>query len=470
MLRNPVAILTLILALPIPGLAQQGTVEIRLPDVVMDGVPFDAWVVAVDVPRGDSIPYTIRLPEGALDTAVEPLRGFVGGGDSVQVEGLRMTRSGSTVTVASPAGSATTEGRVLAGWLSILPPLVAIALALIFREVVVSLLAGIWLGALYTTGWNPLAAIARTLDRYVVEALSDPGHAMILVFTLLLGGMVGIISRNGGTYGLVNAITRHAKGPIRGQLAAYVLGLVIFFDDYANTLIVGPTMRPITDRLGISREKLSYIVDSTAAPVTSIALISSWIGFEVGLIGDSIEALGLDYSAYFLFVETIPYRFYPILALIFVLWVILTDRDFGPMLKAELRARREGKPIRDGARPASDFDAEILNPIEGKPLRWVNAVAPIAVVTLAVLLGLWWTGRQSLIGAGDPDLGLRNVFANADSNVTLLWAAFSGCATALVMTLGQRILSLGESMMAWTAGVKAMLFACIILTLAWSLG
>jgi Na+/H+ antiporter NhaC len=157
----------------------------------------------------------------------------------------------------------------------------AIALALLFREVVISLLAGIWLGALYTTGWNPLAALGRSLDRYVVGALTDTGHVMILVFTLLLGGMIGIISRNGGTYGLVDAITRRVKGPISGQLAAYVMGLVIFFDDYGNTLIVGPTMRPITDRLGISREKLSYIVDSTAAPVASIALVSSWIGFEV---------------------------------------------------------------------------------------------------------------------------------------------------------------------------------------------
>jgi Na+/H+ antiporter NhaC len=454
-----------------PNETEPAPVQIRLPTVVMDGVPFDAWMVAGDTPPGDSIAFTLRLPVDGGDPAGATLQGYVHGRDSILLEDLRLDRrSGGSITVETPAGRDTSTTRVLPGWLSILPPLVAIALSLLFREVVVSLLAGIWLGALYTTGWNPLAALGRSLDRYIVGALTDPGHAMILVFSLLLGGMVGIISRNGGTYGLVNAITRHATGPIRGQLAAYVMGLVIFFDDYSNTLIVGPTMRPITDRLGISREKLSYIVDSTAAPVASIALVSSWIGFEVGLIGDSIGSLGLDYSAYLLFVETIPYRFYPILALVFVLWVILTDRDFGPMLKAELRARREGKPIRDGARPASDFDAEILNPIEGKPLRWINAIAPIGVVTLGVLLGLWWTGREALIAAGDPDLGLQNVFASADSNVTLLWAAFAGCAAAVAITLAQRILSLGQTMAAWTAGVKAMLFACIILTLAWSLG
>lgn len=442
-------------------------VEAHLPDLVLDQVPFDAWIVAVGVPPGDSLAYSVRLPGGSGAVA----QGHVHGRDSVAIHDLRLGRSvDPVVLVETPEGTTRAAARVIPGWLSILPPVVAIGLALLFREVVVSLLAGIWLGALFTTGWNPLAALGRMLDRYVVNALTDPGHAMILVFSLLLGGMVGIISRNGGTYGLVNAITRHATGPIRGQLAAYAMGLVIFFDDYSNTLIVGPTMRPITDRLGISREKLAYIVDSTAAPVASVALISSWIGFEVGLIGDSIETLGLDYSAYLVFVQTIPYRFYPLLALVFVLSVILTDRDFGPMLKAELRARHEGKPIRDGARPASDFDAEILNPVEGKPQRWINAVVPIAVVTLAVLLGLWWTGRQALIGEGDPDLGLQNIFAHADSNVTLIWAAFAGCAAALLMTLGQRILSLGEAMSAWTAGVKAMLFACIILTLAWSLG
>jgi Na+/H+ antiporter NhaC len=437
----------------------------------MDGVPFDAWLVAVGIPPADSVAFTLRLPPDREDPATTPLHGYAQGGDSILLEDLRFERgSGGSVTVETPAGQATATTRVLPGWLSILPPLMAIALALLFREVVISLLAGIWLGALYTTGWNPLAALGRSLDRYVVGALTDTGHVMILVFTLLLGGMIGIISRNGGTYGLVDAITRRVKGPISGQLAAYVMGLVIFFDDYGNTLIVGPTMRPITDRLGISREKLSYIVDSTAAPVASIALVSSWIGFEVGLIGDSISALGLDYSAYLLFVQTIPYRFYPILALVFVLWVILTDRDFGPMLKAELRARNEGKPIRDGARPASDFDADVLNPVEGKPRRSINAIVPVLVLTLGVLIGLWWTGRQALVAAGDPDLGLQNVIANADSNVTLLWAAFASCATAVTMTLAQRLLSLGETMAAWTAGVKAMLFACIILTLAWALG
>lgn len=446
-------------------------IEVHAPRVVLDGIPFDVWVVAARVAPGDSIAYSVRLPGRPAAEAGAELSGIVAGGDSVQVEGLRIEGTGrKAVTVVTPAGSAEGGTRVLPGWLSILPPILAILLALLFREVVISLLAGIWLGALYLYDWNPLTALLRVLDKYVVEAITDPGQATILVFSLLLGGMVGIISRNGGTYGVVNAITKYAVGPIRGQLAAYVLGLIIFFDDYSNTLIVGPTMRPVTDRLKISREKLSYIVDSTAAPVASLAIISSWIGFEVGLIGDAVETLGLDYDPYILFIESIPFRFYPLLALFFVLIVILTDRDFGPMLKAELRARREGKPLRDGARPASDFDADILNPKAGKPQRWYNAIVPIAVVMVGTLVGLWYTGRQALIAEGATDYGIRQVIANSDSYVSILWAAFAACAVALVMTLAQRILTLDEALEAWAAGLKAMLFACVILVLAWSIG
>lgn len=447
-------------------------VEVRTPRVTLSDVPFDAWIVASGVQPGDSVEYRASVPGRPGMAAGEEMAGWIAGGDSVALTGLRFEGTGGReVTVETTGGfTATGSTRVLPGWMSLLPPLIAILAALLFREVVVSLLAGVWLGALFIYDWNPLTALWRTIDKYLVEAVTDPGHAMVLIFTMFLGGMVGVISRNGGTYGVVDAITRRATGPISGQLAAYVMGLLIFFDDYSNTLIVGSTMRPVTDRLKVSREKLAYIVDSTAAPVASIALISGWIGVEVGLIGDSITALGLDYEPYVLFVQSIPYRFYPILALFFVLMVIVTDRDYGPMLKAELRARREGKVMADDARPASDLDAEALQPVEGKPRRWVNAVVPITVVMVVTLLGMWWTGRQSLLGAGDSDLSLQNVFANGDSYIALVWATFSALAVAVVMTLAQRILSLQDTMDAMVKGMKAMLFAVVILVLAWSLG
>jgi Na+/H+ antiporter NhaC len=430
--------------------------RLELPKVVLEGVPFEGWVVAEGIPPGESISFIVTIPGAAQPIS----RGTVAGGDSIKVTGLALERPGTGVALETPAGSTTAQARVLPGWLSVLPSLIAITFALLFRQVVISLLAGV----------NPLTAIVRTIDKYIVEAITDPNNAQILIFTFLLGGMVGIISRNGGTHGVVDSITRHAVGPIRGQLAAYVMGLLIFFDDYSNTLIVGSTMRPVTDGLNISREKLAYIVDSTAAPVASIALIGGWIGFEVGLIDSALEPLNLGVEPYVLFVQSIPYRFYPILALAFVLMVIVTNRDYGPMLTAELRAHREGEVLREGANPASDFDAEILNPIEGRPRRWWNALVPIGTVAAITLIGMYITGREAVLAAGDPDLGLQNVVANGNSFSSLIWGSFAACVVAAFMTLSQRILNLEETMAAWVAGLKAMLFACIVLTLAWSIG
>ena len=176
-------------------------------------------------------------------------------------------------------------------------------------------------------------------------------NASVLLVILILGGMIGVISRNGSVYGVVELVTGWARTPRSGQLATWAMGHIIFFEGFVNTLVVGHTMRPVTDRLRISREKLSFIVDATAAPVASIALISGWIGFEVGLIGDALNSVNLNYNPYQTFVETIPYRFYPILMLVFVFFIGIQRRDFGPMYEAEKRTRTTGKVLRDDAVP-----------------------------------------------------------------------------------------------------------------------
>jgi Na+/H+ antiporter NhaC len=247
------------------------------------------------------------------------------------------------------------------------------------------------------------------------------------------------------------------------------MGLLIFIDDYANTLLVGNTMRPLTDRLRISREKLAYIVDSTAAPVASIAIISTWIGVEVGLIADAFTDLGIERDPYGTFVASIPYRFYPIFALIFGFMVAFSGRDFGPMLRAERRARTMGKVLRDGAVPLADFESGALEPPAGKPHRSINAVLPILVVVGSVLLFIYLGGRKATLEAGEP-LDLKNIVGNADSYAALLWATALGCMVALVMTVGQRILSLNQAVEAWAQGIKAILPAMVILTLAWAIG
>jgi Na+/H+ antiporter NhaC len=206
-------------------------------------------------------------------------------------------------------------------WLSIIPALVAIGAALIFRQVVVALFGGVWIGAWlhYGTLGGAWHGLLDTVQVYILGALADPDHAAIILFTLMIGGVVGIIQKNGGTKGIVRHVVRWARSARRGQLATAFLGTAIFFDDYANTLIVGGTMRPITDALRISREKLAYIVDSTAAPIASLALVTTWIGYEVGLIGTAVSRLpGYEEAAYAIFLNSIPYSFYPILALGFV--------------------------------------------------------------------------------------------------------------------------------------------------------
>ncbi len=358
------------------------------------------------------------------------------------------------------------------GWLSILPALLAIVLALAFRQVVVSLFMGVWVGGWIVTGsfWGLFTGLWRTMDTYILNALGDTDHAAIIIFSLMIGGVVGIIQKNGGTAGIVNVVTRWAKSARRGQLATALLGIAIFFDDYANTLIVGGTMRPITDSLRISREKLAYLVDSTAAPVASLALVTTWIGYEVGLIGDAVGQIdGYSESAYSVFLNSIPYSFYPILAIVFVFGVTLMRRDFGPMLKAERRARTTGQLFEPDSQIAiAEAESSALDPPEDKPHRLLNAAIPILVLVVVVLGALYATGRAAVLEEGGSST-LRDIIASADSYKAMLWGSIAAVIVAVILSLGQRILTLTQTIEAWYAGVRAMLLAIIILILAWSL-
>ena len=364
------------------------------------------------------------------------------------------------------------DGRALPGVATILPPLLAIVMALIFRQVVIALFAGVWLGAFFVVDYSVVRSFYYVIDHYVIESLSGASgsdHVAIAIFTLLLGGMVGVFSRMGGTQGIVDKISRIATSPRRGQFAAWLMGVFIFFDDYTNTLIVGNTMRPLTDKLRISREKLSYIVDSTAAPVACIAVITSWIGFEISLIKDAFTALGMERNPFTTFVSSIQYSFYPILTLVFGFLIATTKRDFGPMLKAERRARETGKVLSDKAVPISNIDTE-LTAKDNVPNRWYNAVIPVSVVVFGTIIGLLVTGRNALLESGVTGYSLMDLFRESDSFTALLWSSLSGCVTAIALALGQRLLSLTEAMNAWVGGIKSMIPAMVILVLAWCIG
>ena len=352
--------------------------------------------------------------------------------------------------------------RVIPGWLSILPPLLAIFLALIFRQVIVSLSLGIFSGALIFYNFNPLTALLRFADTLMLDVLIDKDHMFIIVFTLMIGGVVGVISANGGTIGLAQQITKFAKTARSGMISSWLMGIMIFFDDYANSLIIGNMMRPITDKLKISREKLAYIVDSTAAPIASIVIISTWVGYEVGLISDGLNSIGSTQNAYDVFLSSIPYSFYPIAAIFFVFLTSFMERDFGPMLSFERKARNSKIII--------DSD-EIENRNSEKPInvKWYNGAVPILVIIFGTIIGLVATGVSSLNAEGITEYSLQNIMNHADSFSSLLWASFIASLVAIIMTVLQRILSLNKVVEAWQKGIQSMLVAVLILVFAWAI-
>lgn len=365
-------------------------------------------------------------------------------------------------------------------WLSIIPPLMAILLALLFKEVVTSLFIGILVGAailgVYAGGidgiWSGLLAV---IDTYVINSLNDWGHLAVIIFSMLIGALVSVISKNGGMKGVVDRVSVYANSPRSGQFATWLLGILIFFDDYANTLVVGNTMRPVTDRLKISREKLSYLVDSTAAPIAAIAFVTTWIGAELGYIESGVAQINeagsqISMGAYAIFLSSLQYSFYPILALLFMLILIWKGKDFGPMHSAEIKARKgEDMYHHDPEKLAELAEFETK---EGAKTRSYNAVIPIAVVILGTLLGLLVTGWDASVWNNETlsfSRKLSAIIGASDSYTALLWSSMVALIVAIGLSVGQRILTLEETMHSVMAGFKTMMNAVIILVLAWSL-
>lgn len=361
-------------------------------------------------------------------------------------------------------------------WMSVLPPLIAILMALLLKEVFVALFLGILSGTtimFYYQGSGFFVAIFKGLlaiiDTYVMQSLLDPGHMAIIIFSMVIGGMVHLITRNGGMLGVVNRLSRFAKDARSGQLVTWLLGIAIFFDDYANTLVVGNTMRPVTDRLRISREKLAYIVDSTAAPVAATAFITTWIGAELSYIQDGLNTIGLQESAYNVFFNSLAYSYYPILALAFILMLVWQQRDFGPMFKAEKNARINPdfhQKLSETENTSNTLTAEThQNP------RAFNAVIPVLIIVLGTITGLLYTGWDQAVW-NDESIGfgrkISAIIGGADSYAALLWSSLLAMLVAIALTLTQKLLSLKDTIESLVDGFKMMLTAILILTLAWS--
>ena len=434
--------------------------EMQLPQVFLEGIAYD---LTVSSPAAD--PTATSQPTPLLRVDDFPYAPSRSEGEWVFSD-VTVPGTGAAVVSLEITGEVVeqVEVPVIPAWVSILPPLVAIGMALLIRSVLPALMLGLWLGAWALeglTGKGFFIGLFTSFEVYVANAVADYDHATIMLFTFMIAGMVGVISRNGGMRGIVEWIITGANSAKRGQLAVWSLGLLIFFDDYSNTLVVGNTSRSITDRLRISREKLAYLVDSTAAPLATVALVTTWIGYQVSLIGDAIAPLDdLTMSPYSIFLNSILYSFYPFMAILLVVLVITTGREFGPMLAAERRARSTGVTAPPVTSRVGQDDEAALAMKEGVPPRAFNALIPVAVMILGILVGLYVTGEGDTIG---------EIVGSANSYRALMWASLAGALVAIVMTAAQRLLTLDEIVDAWVSGARFTFIAMIILVLAWSM-
>ncbi|OYR52306.1 MULTISPECIES: Na+/H+ antiporter NhaC family protein [unclassified Halorubrum] len=363
------------------------------------------------------------------------------------------------------------------GALSVAPPLLAIVLAVITRKAVLSLFLGIWSGAVIVTGG---LGIVQTFE-WIVAAVSDEFQATILVFTLLLGSGVAMVWNLGGTAAVRDWALDRLDSQRQAGLVAWGLGIVLFFDDYANTAIVGSAMKDVSDRLRISREKLSYIVDSTAAPVATLG-ISSWVAFQLSLIAEGYDSAGVAAAnrpgTFEVFVSSIPFNMYAILAIVMVLLIVGSGRDYGEMLTAEHRSWTAGKVTRDEAVPMQDVAGELGDPPASTP-RLANFFVPVAVLIAVTIGTALWSGEFSPVGFGGDLLAgefgaaggrLWDAALNASYEVALMIGSFAMVASGFVLGRAYDIFGVGDATEYTIDGFGIMLTAASILVLAWGIG
>ena len=370
---------------------------------------------------------------------------------------------------------------------TLIPPLVAISLAFITKNVIVSLVIGIMSGGfiLNISGNNPFMALFYSfldLIQRAVNSLADPWNAGIILQVLAIGGVINLVGKMGGAKAIAEALSKRAKSSKSAQIITWVAGLLVFFDDYANSLIIGPMMRPVTDKMKISRERLAFIIDATAAPVAGIAIISTWIGLEVGLIGSAFDSIGVETNAFGVFLNTIPFRFYNILILGFIVITALLLKDFGPMRKAEIECRRGGLNLssnEDVNKELSKHDE--LEPLPGVKLSVWNAIIPIGALILGALFAFYYSGYTAIMGGEDSAViqlmqnspasfdAIKEAFSNADASVALFQSAFFAGLVAIIMGVAKKIFTLSEALDIWVDGMKTLIITGVILICAWSL-
>lgn len=336
-------------------------------------------------------------------------------------------------------------------WISVLPPLLAIVLAIFTRQVYLSLAGGIWLGWTILLNWNPAAGMAESIES-AVRVLGDGYDARVILFTLVIGALIATLSSSGGVAGFVAWLERNrwVTNGRRAQLLAWLIGVLIFIESNITVLVAGSVSRPLFDRYRISREKLAYLIDSTSAPICILIPLNAWGAYNLGILNE----LGVEDSLG-VFLRSIVFNFYSFAAVVLALAVILARLDWGPMKRAEARAAT-GEVLSPGATPM--MDEAVLGPDTDAtiPPRAVNMVVPVVVLVALMPLGLWSTGE------GDLRAG--------DGSIAVLWASLGGLAAAWILLLAQRACSVNELVRIALRGGGGLVPLALILLLALALG
>ncbi len=356
----------------------------------------------------------------------------------------------TTVAFAAGEGEGAVSNYYATFW-ALVPPLVAIVLALITKEVYSSLFIGIVLGGLLSVNWHPVAALDNILNEGIISAVS--GTAGIFVFLVILGAMVALINKAGGSAAFGRWAETHIKSRVGAMFATFVLGILIFIDDYFNCLTVGSVMRPVTDRHKISRAKLAFIIDATAAPICMIAPVSSWAAAV------SEFTKGTGYSGIELFVRAIPYNFYSLLMLVFIIAITLMKFDFGPMKLHEFNAMTNGDLFTNGKEDIED-ESETEGNAKG---RVIDLIFPVVILVIFAVLGLLYVGG---FFAGSDFI---TAFGDTDATVGLPWGAIVALIITIAYLIARRVITFKEAMSCIPKGFNAMVPAILILTFATAL-
>ena len=379
-----------------------------------------------------------------------------------------------------PALEMTVELGHSLGFLSLVPVIFAVLLAFLTSDVILSLLAGVLVGAAMLTALVGDGVAYATFHRAIVsivETSADYENVRVLLLCVAVGGMEGVIRFSGGFETTARVMAGRLRSPRKVNLISQLFCTLFFFDDYANALISGPVLMPVTDKAGVSREKLSYIVDSTAAPLAGVAVISSWVAVEVSVIQEGLDVIGVNASAFQIFLGSIPYCFYCIFALSFVLLLTISGREFGPMLDAERRARA-GQTVKRGTRVEKIRSEELPgNYSQDRAWRRIAlAFGSIAVMLIFSLISFYVTGKQEAILQGliASDVPFRfsdlsTIIGCADTIQLVMEAAlFVGIAALIAGTL-MHLFTLSDGILAWIEGASSLVSTMVVLILAWTL-